>query len=88
MDGKIWSTLLENAQVDDRLRTSLQLQPSCNGNTCQNSVDVIIVNLQVHSPPHHHMWIDTFLEILLPFVTFIEGAARWKQQQPPPPSIV
>ncbi len=74
MDGKIWSALLENALGDDRLSTSLQLQPSCSG-TCPSSVDVIITSLQVHSPPNHHIWVDTFLEILLPLVAFIEGAA-------------
>ncbi len=75
MDAKTWSTLLENAFTDNRLSTLLQLVPSCGGvSTCQRGVDVLINSIQVYSPPNHHKWVDTFLEILLPLVVFVERA--------------
>ncbi len=74
MDAKTWSALLENALTDDRLSTSLQLEPSC-GDTCgPSNVDLIITSLQVHLPPNHHEWVDMLLKILLPLVAFVEGA--------------
>ncbi len=75
MGAKTWSALLENAITDNRLSTSLQLEPSCGGTDSPSNVDLIITNLQVHLPPHHQNWVDMLLKILLPLVTYVEGAA-------------